>query len=79
MQSMSFKERFIGFNNGNQHYAPATLGAPQYTSQTDYATFKKTPKEKVATENIKKKHKREMIKFYGQGKVGRKLNISSGQ
>ena len=76
MQPMSFKERFLGLGNGNQQFAPSTLGAPQYTTQVDYSTFKKSLKERVETENIKKKHKREMVKYYGKGKVGKRLNIS---
>ncbi len=73
---MSFRDRFIGLGTGNHQFAPSTIGAPEYTSQVDYSTFKKSLKEKVETENIKKKHKRDMIKYYGKGKVGKRLNIT---
>ena len=77
MQSITIKERFSGLSNGHQHYAPLSLGVPQYTEQVDYTVFKKTLKEKIKTENIKRNHKREMVRFYGKGKIGRNLNISS--
>lgn len=74
---MSFnnKERFFGITGSHQHFAPMTIGDPSYTHQTDYTVFKKDLPEKLKTETIKKKHKSDLVKYYGKGNVGRKLNI----
>lgn len=70
---MSFAERFYGLKLGKVHYAPATLGSPQYTTQTDYSVFRKTKEEKNKTKEIKQAHRMALIATYGPGT--KKLNV----
>lgn len=75
--AFSFRERFIGTPNPNGGlYAPLTIGTSKMTQPVDYKAFKKTKEEKLDVQVIKARHKQLLLKTYGKGKIGRKLNIS---
>lgn len=76
--AFTFRERFIGTSNSINGglYAPLTLGAPQYTNSVDYKIFKKDKEEKLKTQIAKAKHKQLMLKTYGKGNIGKRLNAS---
>ena len=52
------RERFFGFQKGNNNYAPMTIGAPAYTSNVDYSVFKKNAAEKVQLAVMKAEYER---------------------
>lgn len=76
MHVFSFRERFIGLPNPHTKglYAPLTVGAPLFLNPVDYNIFKKSKEEKEIVADIRKQHKRDLIKSYGVGKTNRHMN-----
>lgn len=77
--AFTFRERFIGTSNpiGGGLYAPLTIGSPEMTHPVDYSVFKKTKQEKLDVQLIKSQHKKDLLKAYGKGNIGRKLNVTT--